>query len=103
VNDVVSPEVREMQGAAALPRDNGELTFAAPWQGRVLALAIGTVQYLGVDWDEFRTRLIDAIATDPHRPYYESWTVALEALVDDFGLAAAHDARFRSDQEGYLT
>ena len=36
---------------------------------------------LGLPWDEFRSRLIAAIADDPERPYYESWAVALEQLV----------------------
>ena len=45
------------------------------------------VESLGVDWDEFRQRLIAAIAADPDRPYYDSWTAALEALVTDFDLA----------------
>jgi nitrile hydratase beta subunit-like protein len=103
VSEIVASEVREMRGAAALPRDNGELTFDAPWQGRVLAMAIATVRHLDVEWDEFRTRLVDAIATDPERPYYESWTVALEALVDDHGIVAAHDAPPHSHQEGEPT
>jgi predicted outer membrane lipoprotein len=75
--DLVAPEVAEM-----LPRQNGELVFDAPWQGRVLAMAVGVVQALGLEWDDFRRRLIAAIADDPDRPYYESWTIALEDLVD---------------------
>ena len=76
-----------MDGAAALPRLNGELVFEAPWQGRVLGLAVGLVQQQGLEWDDFRQRLIAAIADDPERPYWESWTVALEALVADLDLA----------------
>ena len=77
MSDLVSPEVRDL-----LPRQNGELVFDAPWQGRVLAMAVGAVDALGLEWDDFRQRLIAAIAADPDRPYYESWTVALEQLVD---------------------
>ena len=84
--ELVIPEVREMDGPAALPRTNGELVFEAPWQGRVLGLAVGLVQQQGLEWDEFRQRLIAAIADDPERPYWESWTAALEALVADLGL-----------------
>ena len=88
LSDVVSPEVREMGGPAALPRANGEIVFEAPWQGRVLGLAVGLVQHLGLDWDEFRRRLIAAIAADPERPYWDSWTTALESLVAELGLSA---------------
>ena len=75
---MIDPTVRDM-----LPRQNGELVFDAPWQGRVLAMAVGVVESLGLEWDDFRRRLIAAIADDPERPYYESWTLALEDLVED--------------------
>ena len=79
-------EVAFMDGVSALPRDNGELVFAAPWQGRAFALAVALVERLDLPWDAFRQRLVDAIAQDPDRPYYESWAVALEALVVSLGL-----------------
>ena len=80
-------EVALMDGSAALPRDNGELVFAAPWEGRAVAVAVALVDRLGLPWDAFRLRLIDAIADDQDRPYYESWAVALESLVVSLGLA----------------
>jgi nitrile hydratase accessory protein len=70
-----------MDGAAALPRDNGELVFDAPWEARALATTIALVDKLDLPWDDFRQRLMAAVADDPERPYYESWAVALEALV----------------------
>ena len=73
--------ISNMDGAAALPRDNGELVFAAPWEGRSLAMAVALVEKLGLEWDEFRQRLVRAIADDRERPYYESWACALEDLV----------------------
>lgn len=65
----------------SLPRDNGELMFEAPWQARALAIAVAVVERLGLPWDAFRHRLMASIAENPHRPYYESWTNALESLV----------------------
>lgn len=78
-----------MSGPAALPRDNGELVFGAPWEGRVLAMAVALVERLGLDWDDFRLRLIAAIAAAPDRPYYESWAVALEDLAVTLELTSA--------------
>jgi hypothetical protein len=98
VSELVSTDMREMRGPAALPRSNGELVFDAPWQGRVLGMAIATVGALRLDWDEFRTRLISAIAADPDRPYYESFTTALEALVSDYGVATPDDLVPRAGQ-----
>jgi nitrile hydratase accessory protein len=79
---------------ASLPRDNGELVFDAPWQARALAIAVAIVDKLGLPWDTFRQRLMDEIAKDPQRPYYESWGAALESMVVDLELTtpAALDA-----------
>jgi nitrile hydratase accessory protein len=79
----VSREVTGLRGIEAPPRRNGELVFAAPWQGRVFAMAIALQQRLAVPWDDFRHRLIAEIERDPQRPYYESWLAALEALTAD--------------------
>ena len=59
-------DVALMDGPGALPRDNGELVFAAPWEGRALALAVALVERLDLPWDAFRQRLIDR--RSPKRP-----------------------------------
>ena len=65
-----------------LPRRNGELVFDAPWQSTVFGLAAAvTDNAFGGDREPFRQQLIKAIAAEPARPYWESWTAALEALV----------------------
>jgi nitrile hydratase accessory protein len=73
----------------SLPRDNGELVFEAPWQARALAIAVALVNKLGLPWDAFRHRLMDEIAKDPQRPYYESWGAALESMIVDLKLATS--------------
>jgi nitrile hydratase accessory protein len=70
----------------SLPRDNGELVFDAPWQARALAIAVAVVDNLELPWDAFRQRLMSEIATNPQRPYYESWGKALESMVVELGL-----------------
>ena len=77
----VSRDVTAMRGVEAPPRRNGELVFAAPWEGRAFALAVALQQRLGFPWDEFRRRLVAQIERDPLRPYYESWVAALEELI----------------------
>jgi hypothetical protein len=65
-----------------LPRRNGELVFEAPWQSTVFALVAAVVDHeFGGDREPFRRELIKAIAAEPDRPYWESWTAALESLV----------------------
>ena len=70
----------------SLPRDNGELVFDEPWQARALAIAVVVVEKLDLPWDTFRRRLMDEIAADPERPYYDSWGKALESMVVELEL-----------------
>jgi hypothetical protein len=60
-----------------------ELAFDAPWQSTVFGLAAAVIDHaFGGDREPFRRQLIEAIAAEPGRPYWESWTTALEALVE---------------------
>jgi len=84
----VQAQVNALSGAQAPPRSNGELVFEEPWQARVFGLAIALVQAQGLDWEEFRRRLIEEIAAgqDAGGGYYEHWLAALERLVIERGL-----------------
>lgn len=83
----VRADIDAMTGAHAVPRDNGEIVFDEPWHARTFGMAVALVEHLDLDWSAFQQRLITAIAEDPDRPYYESWTVALEDLVNSLDLA----------------
>jgi hypothetical protein len=75
-----------------VPRRNGELAFDAPWQARVFGLAAVLVETrFDGDWEPFRQRLIAAIAADEARPYWESWTSALEDLLLGARLVSSGD------------
>ena len=83
-----------------LPRRNGELAFDAPWQTTVFALAAAVIEHgFHGDREPFRQQLIKAIAAQPDRPYWESWTAALERLVYE-PLLAARDLRGDSRLRG---
>ena len=82
----------DVDGPAAPPRRNGELAFEAPWEGRAFGLAAAVVQArFGGDRELFRLRLIEAIAAEPGRAYWESWVVALEAIVAHEGMVTADE------------
>lgn len=74
----------ELMAARGLaPRD---LTFAAPWEARAFALALAMAERGVFVWEEFRQRLIAAIAAADAAlaagrdapSYYECWLAALE-------------------------
>ena len=78
---------------APLPRDNGELVFEEPWQGRALGMAVVALDRLGVRWEDFQRHLASAIATrpgwrgeSPASAYYAAWLDALERLLAERGL-----------------
>ncbi|MCY3934032.1 MAG: nitrile hydratase accessory protein [Acidobacteria bacterium] len=54
-------------GAAAPPRENGELAFGAPWESRLFGLTMALVEDGRLDWEAFRGRLIARIAA------WEKW------------------------------
>lgn len=71
-----------------LPRDNGELVFEEPWQGRALGMGVVALQRTGASWTEFRRHLVAAIAArrqaegeSEATAYYAAWLDALEALL----------------------
>ena len=84
----------EWDGPIAPPRRNGELVFDALWESRVFGMTMTLYEQDAFQWDEFRERLIAAIAAwerahPPHDAtfhYWSCWLTAFESLVADKGL-----------------
>ena len=70
----------------SLPRANGTPVFDAPWQARAHAMAVLVVESTHGEWNDFRRLLIDAIGSQPERPYWECWVEALDRFVAEAGL-----------------
>ncbi len=82
------PDIAEMQARSALPRKSGEMVFHNDWERRAFAIAVNLAEQGIFDWSEFQQQLIRAISEaeqddpqNPSRGYYESWLVALEAVL----------------------
>jgi nitrile hydratase accessory protein len=97
----------DAQGPAAPPRENGELVFETPWESRLFGLTMALHGSGRFEWEEFRQRLIEEIASwesaASERPrarfrYYERWQAALERLLSDKGLCARADLDRRSGE-----
>jgi hypothetical protein len=87
----MSAGMLDVDGTAAPPRRNGELVFEAPWQSRMFGLCAAIVETcFDGDREPFRQQLIAAIAAEPERPYWDSWTMALQCLVLEAGLIDEH-------------
>jgi cobaltochelatase CobN len=84
--------VADMTGPAAVPRKNGELVFAEPWQGRAFGMAVALSERGAFAWEEFRRELIVQVAAAERRggpfEYYEIWLATFERLLAVKGLVS---------------
>lgn len=87
------PEPADLAALPPLPRDEGELVFAEPWQAQAFALAVKLSEQGHFTWKEWAAALADELkaAADRGEPddgshYYEHWLAALERLVTEKGL-----------------
>ena len=83
-------QISAMEAQIALPRENGELVFQAPWEARAFGLAVALNQKELYEWREFSAELAATIAAaepnnDPAN-YYARWVASLEELVIAKGL-----------------
>ena len=94
--------VANMEGAAALPRKNGELVFEAPWEGRAFGMAVALGEARLYEWEEFRRGLIAQIADSEARGegahYYEQWLAAFERLLVEKGLLRPDEIKQRTGE-----
>ena len=83
-------QIATMEAQIALPRENGELVFQAPWEARAFGLAVALNQQDLYEWREFSAELAATTAAgeqnnDPAN-YYTRWVASLEELVIARGL-----------------
>ena len=93
----------DVDGPAAPPRSNGELVFAEPWEGRAFGLTMALVHGAVLDYETFRTALMERIAAWEVAPppgeefrYYRCWLAALEQVLGRAGLVSPDDVLRRS-------
>ena len=98
--------ILDAAGPAAPPRSNGELVFQAPWESRVFGLTLVLHRQGRFEWEEFRQRLITAIAEAEARiaageasqfHYYTCWLEALRGLLAEQKLCAPAALAERED------
>ena len=91
--------IATLEAQIALPRENGELVFQAPWEARAFGLAVALNEKDLYEWREFSAELALEItaAEQDNNPssYYARWVASLEELLIDRGLISREqlDAR----------
>ena len=93
-------QVAAMEDIAALPRQNGELLFEAPWEGHAFGLAVALNHGGQYEWREFHQRFVDEIARaeagNATSTYYERWLASLERLLAEKGFVSAEELERRA-------
>jgi nitrile hydratase accessory protein len=87
--------IAHMDEHIAVPRKNGELAFAAPWEARAFGMAVALNDSGLYEWRDFSQGLAAATTAADHygRPssYYERWLAALEKLAIAKGLVTPEE------------
>ena len=78
-----------------LPKDMDGPVFAEPWEAQAFAMAVKLNEAGVFSWSEWTERLGAELKAAPQRPYYESWLVALETLVERKGLIGSEERQDR--------
>ena len=89
----------DTQDEIALPRQNGELVFATPWEARAFGLAVALQEGGVYEWREFSAALSTEISraeqAGKSSTYYERWLRGLENLLISNGVVTPAEIRDR--------
>jgi nitrile hydratase accessory protein len=92
--------IANMDVEMALPRQNGELVFAEPWEARAFGIAVALNEAGVYPWRAFSQELAAEIAAaEQHgRPtsYYERWLATLARLAIAQGLVTPEELAART-------
>lgn len=95
----------ELDGVAAIPRDEEGPVFRAPWEAQAFAMVVKLYERGHFTWKEWADRLAHEIARvrergepDDGTRYYEFWLTALETLVADKRLILTDELATRTDE-----
>lgn len=94
----VTELVREAQD---IPRRNGELVFDEPWHTRAFGMAVALASKDLVEWERFRSSLIERIGDWERSPsrewsYYERWLDALQNVLVERGILDERELELRA-------
>ena len=93
-------QISNMPEEVELPRDNGELVFEAPWEGRAFGLAVALNEGGSYEWSEFVSKLSTEIKADPteQKTYYEKWLAGLANLATERGMITTEELERRTHE-----
>ena len=97
MSDAIDPKREQISDNFVLPRSNGELIFASPWEARAFGMAVALNDEGVYAWRELSASLAAAERVGLESTYYERWLQTLE------NLALAHGLITESELEAKIT
>ncbi|MBP1154146.1 MULTISPECIES: nitrile hydratase accessory protein [unclassified Paenibacillus] len=81
--------VRTIEEKMNMPRENGELVFRTPWEGRIFAMAVLLMEKGIYPWKTFNGKFVEEIGeAEQEQPgkeivsaYYQHWVQAFEKVL----------------------
>ena len=99
------PRMTTMDEQVALPRQNGELVFEAPWEARAFGLAVALNEAGVYPWRDFSQGLAAETAASEQQgapaSYYERWLETLEKLAIARGLVTLDELDARTAEYAF--
>src|SRR5215470_14295547 len=99
-SEAPDPRIANMDEQIALPRKNGELVFAAPWEARAFGIAVVLNEAGVYPWRDFSQGLAaETAAADQHGvpvSYYERWLETLTKLAIARDLVTSEELEART-------
>jgi nitrile hydratase accessory protein len=101
------PRIPTFSGQAAVPLQEGEPVFQAPWEARAFAMTLALFEQGQYSWKEFQEILIDEIESsaasgeeggDTSPAYYEHWLSAVEQLLRRKGVIISGQLETRASE-----
>jgi nitrile hydratase accessory protein len=100
MDTALDQRIAHMDEHIALPRHNGELVFAAPWEARAFGMAVALNESGLYEWRDFSQGLTaQTAAAEQHGlppSYYERWLATLEKLAIARGLITPEEITART-------
>jgi len=85
MNESPDKQIANMEEDIALPRNNCQLVFESPWEGRAFGMAVALNENGEYEWSEFQSmpaaEIADAEQSNDSSTYYEHWLASLEKLL----------------------
>lgn len=98
--------INHIEDSMKLPRENGEIVFHTPWEGRIFAMAVLLLEKGMYPWIAFNGKFIQEIGEaerlhpekDVVSTYYQHWVQAFEKVLIEKNVLTQEQLKTRTHE-----